>query len=113
MSDSNNSPSPLRQRMIEDMTMRKLSQKTQKSYIRHVCELGEHLGYSPHKATAEDLCLYQLHMVQSGQSSGSINARLCGLRFFFFAHFATTCPIPLFPSRTATAPASVINTGLE
>lgn len=83
MSKSTNSVSPLRQRMIEDMTMRKLSQKTQKSYIRHVCELGEHLGYSPHKATAEDLRLYQLHMVQSGQSSGSINARLCGLRFFF------------------------------
>ena len=83
MSKSTNSVSPLRQRMIEDMTMRKLNQKTQDAYIRHVRELGEHLGYSPHRATAEDLRSYQLHMVESGQSSGSINARLSGLRFFF------------------------------
>jgi len=55
MVDSNNSPSPLRQRMIEDMTMRKLSSKTQRSYLRHVTELGEYLGFSPHKATAVDL----------------------------------------------------------
>jgi len=83
MSDSNNSPSPLRQRMIEDMMMRKLSPKTQRSYLRHVTELSEHLGFSPHKATAENLREYQLHKVNSGRSSGSINAQLSGLRFFF------------------------------
>ena len=83
MTQSIKTVSPLRQRMIEDMTMRKLSQKTQDSYLRHVSELGKHLGFSPHKATAEDLRSYQLHMVERDQSSGSINARLSGLRFFF------------------------------
>lgn len=51
MSKPNNSVSPLRQRMIEDMTMRKLNQKTQDAYIRNVRELAEYLGYSSHRAT--------------------------------------------------------------
>lgn len=63
MSDSNKSVSPLRQRMIEDMTMRMLKPKTQYAYIRHVVRLGEYLGRSPHTATSEDLRLYQLHLV--------------------------------------------------
>jgi site-specific recombinase XerD len=69
--------------MIDDMTMRRLSAKTQTSYLRHVVELNKFLGHSPHKATAEDLRRYQLHLVKSGMATGSINARLSGLRFFF------------------------------
>ena len=83
MVNSSSSISPLRQRMIDDMTMRRLGAKTQTSYIRHVRELGEYLGCSRHKATAEDLRQYQLHLVNNGMSTGSINARLSGLRFFF------------------------------
>ena len=83
MTDSIKSVSPLRQRMIEDMDMRRLSPKTQSSYLRHVSALGEYLGFSPHRATSEDLRKYQLHMVDSGIASGSINAQLSGLRFFF------------------------------
>jgi len=83
MSDSNKSISPLRQRMIEDMTMRKLSPKTQSAYLRNVSALSEYLGYSPHRATSEDLRRYQLHMVDSGKASGNINQQLSGLRFFF------------------------------
>lgn len=83
MSGSNNNLSPLRQRMIEDMTMRKLRPKTQTSYLRHVSEFGEYLSFSPHRASSEDLRLYQLHWVGKGPSSESINARLTVLRFFF------------------------------
>ena len=83
MGNSSSSISPLRQRMIEDMARRRLGAKTQRSYIRHVVELNQFLGHSPHKATAEDLRRYQLHLVESGASTGSINARLSGLRFFF------------------------------
>ena len=36
-----------------------------------------------HKTTVEDLRRYQLHLVKSGMATGSINARLSGLRFFF------------------------------
>ena len=83
MSHSTSTISPLRQRMIDDMVMRKLSAKTQSSYLRHVTSLGKYLGRSPHTATAEDLRSYQLHLVNSGKSSGYINAQLSGLRFFF------------------------------
>jgi len=83
MNDSTKSVSPLRQRMIEDMHMRKLNLKTQKSYLRHVSTFAEFPGHSPHKATSEDLRRYQLHMVDTGRASGNINANLSGLRFFF------------------------------
>ena len=83
MGNSSSSISPLRQRMIDDMTMHQLGAKTQSTYLRHVVKLNNYLGHSPHKATAEDLRRYQLHLVQSGASTGSINARLSGLRFFF------------------------------
>ncbi len=83
MTDSNQSISPLRQRMIEDMTMRKLSPKTQSGYIRAVKKLTQFLGRSPDTATAEDLRRFQLHLVESGVSSITLNATITGLRFFF------------------------------
>ncbi len=72
MSDSNKSVSPLRQRMIEDMTMRMrmLKSKTQYAYIRNVVRLGEYLGRSPHTATSEDLRLYQLTSSQQWHRHG-------------------------------------------
>ena len=83
MTQSNKSISPLRQRMLDDMTMRKLSPKTQNGYIRAVIKLSHFLGRSPDKAIAEDLRLFQLHMVANGASSTTINATITGLRFFF------------------------------
>ena len=52
--------SPLRRRMIEDMTIRKLAPKTQASYIRAVRNFTIFLGRSPDQASAEDLRRYQL-----------------------------------------------------
>jgi len=83
MANSSKPVSALRQRMIEDMSMRKLNPKTQSAYLRHVAALGEYLGHSPHRATSEDLRKYQLHLVDSGLASGNINSQLSGLRFFF------------------------------
>ena len=75
--------SKLRQRMIEDMRMRKLSAKTQSHYIRAVRQLAKYLRRSPDTATAEDLRGYQLHLADCGVSSISINAAITGLKFFF------------------------------
>lgn len=75
--------SPLRQRMIEDMTMRKLGFKTQSTYIRAVKKLATHLGHSPAKANAEQLRGFQLAMTEAGVSSGNINATITGLHFFY------------------------------
>ena len=81
MPDSN--ITPLRQRMIDDMSLRKLGEKTQTGYIRAVKRLTRHLGRAPDTATPEDLRLFQKHLVEQGVSSQTINATITGLRFFF------------------------------
>ena len=83
MTQTTQSVSPLRQRMIDDMMMRKLSPKTQYQYIRSVKSLTRYLGRSPDTATAEDLRKYQLHLVGDGVSRITLNANLTGLKFFF------------------------------
>ncbi|MGH8111557.1 MAG: tyrosine-type recombinase/integrase [Rhodanobacteraceae bacterium] len=75
--------SPLRQRMLEDMALRKLSEKTQSAYVRAVRGLAAYLHHRPDTASAEDLRRYQLHMVETGVSPMSINATITGLKFFF------------------------------
>lgn len=75
--------SPLRQRMIEDMRMRKLRTKTQRAYINAVRKLSAYLKRSPDTATVEDLRKFQLHLVDTGTSPITLNATLVGLKFFF------------------------------
>ena len=75
--------SPLRQRMIEDMRIRKLEPKTQSGYIRAVRTFTIWFGRSPDRAGPEDLRLFQLHLVDTGVSPITINATQSGLRFFF------------------------------
>jgi integrase/recombinase XerD len=81
--------SPLRQRMIDDMRMRKFADKTQGHYIRAVRQLTAFLGRSPDTATVEDLRRYQLHLVDLGTSPVSLNAAIAGLKFFFEVTLAT------------------------
>lgn len=75
--------SPLRQRMLDDLRMRKLNPKTQSAYIRAVCNFTKYLGRSPDTATVDDLRNYQLHLVDAGTSPTSLNAAIIGLKFFF------------------------------
>jgi site-specific recombinase XerD len=75
--------SPLRQRMIDDMTLRRFSPKTQAAYIRAVINFTRFLGRAPDLAEMEDLRRYQLHMAEQGVSSTTLNATLSGLKFFF------------------------------
>jgi len=75
--------SPLRQRMIDDMRMRRLAPKTQAGYLRVVRQFTVFLGRSPDTATVEDLRRYQLHLVDHGVSPISLNAAITGLKFFF------------------------------
>jgi integrase/recombinase XerD len=75
--------SPLRQRMIEDMSLRHFGEKTQKDYIRAVKNLTIFLGRSPDTATAEDLRLFQLHLTESHVRPPTINFTVTALRFLF------------------------------
>jgi site-specific recombinase XerD len=75
--------SPLRRRMIEDMTVRQFTARTQEGYIRAVKGFSTFLGASPDTASAEDLRRYRLHLVESGVGAPTINHSLTGLRFLF------------------------------
>jgi integrase/recombinase XerD len=75
--------SPLRRRMIEDMTVRHFKPKTQHDYIRTVKALAAFLGRAPDTATAEDLRRFQLHLTETHVRPPSINCVVTALRFFF------------------------------
>ena len=74
--------SPLRQRMIEDMRIRKLGDRTQEGYLRAVRNFTKYLGRLPDTATVEDLRNYQLYLVDHGTSPASLNSAISGLKFF-------------------------------
>lgn len=74
--------SPLRQRMIEDMITRRLSEKTQAAHIRAVMRLAKFLGRSPDTVSGEDLRRFQLHLASIGLAPGTFNATIIGVRFF-------------------------------
>ena len=73
--------SPLRRRMIEDMSVRKFGEKTQHDYIRHIETFARFLGRSPDTATAEDLRRYQVHQTEAGVQPPSVNSSAVALRF--------------------------------
>ena len=75
--------SPLRQRMLEDMSVRRFMLDTQREYIRAVKRLAAFVGRSPDTATPEELRAFQLHLTEIGVQPPTINATVTALRFFF------------------------------
>src|SRR6202035_5863045 len=75
--------SPLRARMIEDMTVRGFNEHTRRDYVRHVRAFAAFIGRSPDTAMAEELRLFQLHQTQSGRQPSTVNSAVSALRFFF------------------------------
>ncbi|WP_454626567.1 transposase [Bradyrhizobium cenepequi] len=107
--------SPLRRRMIEDMTIRKLAPKTQHDYVQRVKNFAAFLGRSPDMASFEDVRRYQLHLAASGVGVPTINQTVSTLRFFFrvtlrrydivehahFIHEPRKLPVVLSPEEVA------------
>jgi integrase/recombinase XerD len=107
--------SPLRRRMIEDMTIRKFAPKTQHDYVQRVKNFAAFLGRSPDTATFEDVRRYQLHLAASSIGVPTINQTVSTLRFFFrvtlrrhdivehthFIHQPRKLPVVLSPEEVA------------
>jgi site-specific recombinase XerD len=107
--------SPLRRRMIEDMTIRKFAPKTQHDYVQRVKNFAGFLGRSPDTASFEDVRRYQLHLTASGVGIPTINQTVSTLRFFFkvtlgrtdivnhtqFVHEPRKLPVVLSPDEVA------------
>ncbi len=80
---SHPSGSALRERMIEDMSVRGFTEDTRRDYIRCVKAFAAFIGRSPDMAVAEDLRRFQLHQTQAGMQPPGINSSVSALRFFF------------------------------
>jgi integrase/recombinase XerD len=75
---------PLRQRMLEDLQLRGMSERTQESYIRAVRQLAQHFHKSPDRVTEEELRQYFLWMKNvKHYSRAATTIALCGIKFFF------------------------------
>ena len=66
--------SPLRRRMIEDMTVRNFAAKTQHDYVQRVKSFAAFLGRSPDTAKPEDMRSFRLRAI-GGLASGSPESR--------------------------------------
>ncbi len=75
--------SPLRRRMLEDMSVRKFGEKTQHDYIRHIESFAKFLGRSPDTATSEDVRRFQVHQTEQGAQPPKMNTQASALRFLF------------------------------
>ena len=107
--------SPLRRRLIEDMTIRKLAPKTQQGYIRTIKGFATFLGRSPDTASFEDVRRFQLHLAANGVQIPVLNHTVAALRFFFrvtlrrsdiiehttFLHEPRKLPVVLSPEEVA------------
>ena len=91
--------SPLRRRMIEDMTIRNLSPATQRSYVHAVSKFSQYFGRSPDRLGLEDVRAYQVHLASKGVAWASLNQVVCALRFFY----GVTLGEPTIPERIAYA----------
>jgi integrase/recombinase XerD len=106
--------SPLRRRMIEDMTIRKFAAKTQHDYVQRVKNFAA-LGRSPDTASFEDVRRYQLDLATRGAGVATLNQSVVTLRFFFrvtlkrhdilehthFIHEPRKLPVVLSPEEVA------------
>ncbi|WP_200953689.1 phage integrase N-terminal SAM-like domain-containing protein [Mesorhizobium sp. Root102] len=75
--------SPLRQRLIDDMNMRRFSRETQRNYLRDIGRLATFLGRSPDTATADDLRRFQIEQQEDGVPMPTMNSIVSALRFSF------------------------------
>src|SRR6201988_3626196 len=107
--------SPLRQRMLDDMSVRHFGEKTRKDYIRAVKNLTLFLQRSPDTASNEDLRRFQLHLAEQRVGAPTINSTVSALGFFFtvtldradavrhltFVHEPRKLPLVLSPEEVA------------
>src|SRR5450759_2018261 len=98
--------SPLRRRMIEDMTVRNFVEETRNNYIRHVRTFTAFLGRAPDTAAPEDLRLFQLHQTQIGVRAPSINGSVAALRLGLLRDWYRIArpAVWLFPGRDPLLP---------
>jgi site-specific recombinase XerD len=74
----------LRQRMIEELQLQGMSERTQQAYVRAVRLFAEHYGKSPDKITEEEIRQYFLYVLNVKKwKRATITQSLCAIKFFY------------------------------
>jgi site-specific recombinase XerD len=74
----------LRQKMIEDLQLRGLSERTQEAYVQAVRQLAAHYRKSPDQISEEELRQYFLYLQNVKHVARSTHTlALCGIKFFY------------------------------
>lgn len=73
----------LRARMIEDMQLRSLAERTQEAYVGAVRQLAKYYMRAPDLLTEEQVRHYFLHLMNIEQAPATIRLRLYGIRFLY------------------------------
>ena len=73
---------PLRQRMLEDMSIRNFAQNTQQSYVQRVSSFARYFHCSPNAIGLEKVREYQVHLVEDCKlAPSSTSIAVSALRF--------------------------------
>src|SRR6266481_3046187 len=98
--------SPLRRRMIEDMTVRNLSPATQRSYLHAATKFSRFFNRSPARRGLEEVRAFQVHLVATGISWPGLNQTVCALRFFLWRDAGSRRDPGAHPLRSGAAQAA-------
>ena len=89
---------PLRQRMIEDMQLRNLSQSTQRAYLHYIIGLARFYQISPECLSLEELREYQLYLINERRySAESVNHFAISAKFLYNITLETPWPDDALP----------------
>jgi integrase/recombinase XerD len=83
MTDATAAVSPLRRRMIDDMSLRNLSPATQRSYLHAVLKFSRYSDRSPERLGLDNVRAFHVYLVAQGISWSALNKTVCALRFFY------------------------------
>ena len=76
--------SALRQKMIEDMQLKGLAERTQEAYVNAVLQLSKRLKKSPDQVNEEELREYFLYLKNEKRvAESTFSIALCGIKFFY------------------------------
>lgn len=88
---------PLRQRLIDDLRVRRYSHRTIEAYVAGVAKFAKHFGQSPDQLGVEQVRDFQLHLLQQKASWSQFNQIVCALRFFYGTTLGRTDAVPFIP----------------
>jgi hypothetical protein len=74
---------PLRLRMIEDMKLAGLTERTQAIYVEAVYKLSAHYHRSPDELSEQEVRSYLVGLCERGAARGTFKSNHYGIQFFY------------------------------